>query len=169
MDEEDFRYPGPVPQTTEAAIVMLADAVEAAVRSLSDTSPWQIKNAVRKVIWGKLNDGQLDQCNLTLRDLNSIQNAFLEVLSGVTTREWSTLTCRCAVGPKGKERRLMPTEIINRQTEVPVSQELMEAISRVVSLALNLTTHSDSYEVAVSLVGNDEIARLNSAYRGSRA
>ena len=42
----------------------------------------------------------------------------------------------------------------------------MEAISRVVSLALNLTTHSDSYEVAVSLVGNDEIARLNSAYRG---
>ena len=45
----------------------------------------------------------------------------------------------------------------------------MEAISRVVSLALNLTTHSDSYEVAVSLVGNDEIARLNSAYRGSRA
>ena len=83
VDEEDFRYPGPVPQTTEAAIVMLADAVEAAVRSLSDTSPWQIKNAVRKVIWGKLNDGQLDQCNLTLRDLNSIQNAFLEVLSGV--------------------------------------------------------------------------------------
>ena len=67
---------------------------------------------------------------------------------------------------EGKERRLMPTEIINRQTEVPVSQELMEAISRVVSLALNLTTHSDSYEVAVSLVGNDEIARLNSAYRG---
>lgn len=81
--EEDFRYPGPVPQSTEAAIVMLADSVEAAVRSMQDVSPWQVKSMVRKVIWGKLNDGQLDQCNLTLRDLHSIESAFLGVLSGI--------------------------------------------------------------------------------------
>ena len=83
VDEEDFRYPGPVPQTTEAAIVMLADAVEAAVRSLSDTSPWQIKNAVRKVIWGKLNDGQLDQCNLTLPTSTASRTRSLKCCPGV--------------------------------------------------------------------------------------
>jgi putative nucleotidyltransferase with HDIG domain len=81
--EDDFRYPGPAPQSTEAAIVMLADSVEAAVRSMPDVSPWQVKSMVRKIIWGKLNDGQLDHCNLTLRDLHSIENAFLGVLSGI--------------------------------------------------------------------------------------
>ncbi len=81
--EDDFRYPGPVPQSVEAAIVMLADSVEAAVRSMPDTSPWQVKSMVKKIVWGKLNDGQLDQCDLTLRDLHSIENAFLGVLTGI--------------------------------------------------------------------------------------
>lgn len=94
--EENFRYPGPNPQSAEAAIVMLADSVEAAVRAMQETSPWQVKNVVRKVIWGKLNDGQLDQCNLTLRDLNNIENAFLGVLSGIYHEriEYPSLTPR---------------------------------------------------------------------------
>ena len=83
IDEKDFRYPGPKPQTREAAVVMLADSVEAAVRSMSDPSSWQVKNAVRKIIREKLNDGQLDECDLTLRELNEIENAFINVLSGV--------------------------------------------------------------------------------------
>jgi len=62
---------------------MLADSVEAAVRSMSDPSSWQVKNAVRKIIKDKLNDGQLDECDLTLRELDEIENAFINVLSGV--------------------------------------------------------------------------------------
>jgi len=83
VDEKDFRYPGPRPQTREAAIVMLADSVEAAVRAQSDVSPWQVQSTVRKVVRGKLADGQLDECDLTLKDLHAIENAFLDVLSGV--------------------------------------------------------------------------------------
>ena len=83
MDEKDFRYPGPRPQTREAAIVMLADSVEAAVRAQSDVSPWQVQGTVKKVVRGKLADGQLDECDLTLKDLYAIENAFLDVLSGV--------------------------------------------------------------------------------------
>ncbi len=83
VDEKDFRYPGPRPQSREAAIVMLADSVEAAVRAQSDASPWQVQSTVKKVVRGKLADGQLDECDLTLKDLYAIENAFLDVLSGV--------------------------------------------------------------------------------------
>jgi len=81
--EKDFRYQGPRPQSREAAIVMLADSVEAAVRAQSDVSPWQVQSTVKKIVRGKLADGQLDECDLTLRDLHAIENAFLDVLSGV--------------------------------------------------------------------------------------
>jgi hypothetical protein len=57
--------------------------VEAAVRAQSDVSPWQVQSTVRKVVRGKLADGQLDECDLTLKDLHAIENAFLDVLSGV--------------------------------------------------------------------------------------
>lgn len=81
--ERDFRYPGPNPQTKEAAIVMLADSVEAAVRSLSKPTPARIEVMVKKLIKDKLNDGQLDECDLTLRDLDIIANAFVHVLGGI--------------------------------------------------------------------------------------
>ncbi len=83
IDEKDFRYPGPKPQTREAAVVMLADSVEAAVRSMSNPSSWQVQNTVRKIIKDKLSDGQLDECDLTLRELSEIERAFISVLSGV--------------------------------------------------------------------------------------
>ncbi|MCR4425894.1 MAG: HDIG domain-containing protein [Firmicutes bacterium] len=83
VEEKDFRYPGPKPQTKEAAIVMLADSTEAAVRALAEPSPWQVNSVVRKIIRERLTDGQLDECNLTLRDLHVIESAFMDVLSGV--------------------------------------------------------------------------------------
>ncbi len=83
VDEKDFRYPGPKPQTKEAAIVMLADSVEAAVRSLAKPTPGRIEGLVRKIIKERLADGQFDECNLTLKDLDGVARAFVRVLTGV--------------------------------------------------------------------------------------
>ena len=83
ITEDDFRYEGPRPQTKEAAIVMLADAVEAATRAMQNRSPGRMEGMVRKIINDKLMDGQLAECDLTLKDLNTIANAFIRVLSGI--------------------------------------------------------------------------------------
>lgn len=80
--QESFRYEGPRPTTKESAVVMLADSVEAAVRSMPDKSEGKIEGLVRKLIKDKLEDGQLDLCDLTLKDLDAIARAFMKVLSG---------------------------------------------------------------------------------------
>ena len=78
--DEDFRYPGPKPQTKEAGIINLADAVESATRTLSTNDPAQIKGMVQTIVKGRFTAGELDECDLTLRDLHKIQEAFLPVL-----------------------------------------------------------------------------------------
>ncbi|MGI6425397.1 MAG: HD family phosphohydrolase [Tepidanaerobacteraceae bacterium] len=83
VNESNFRYEGPKPQTREVAIVMLADCAEAAVRSLSRPTPGRIEGLIRQIIKEKLADGQLDECDLTLKDLDKIASAFSRVLSGV--------------------------------------------------------------------------------------
>lgn len=83
VTEEEFRYEGPKPQTKEAALVMLADSVEAAVRSLQNRTAGRVEGLVRKIIKDKLNDGQLDECDLTLKDLDIIATAFVRVLTGI--------------------------------------------------------------------------------------
>jgi len=80
---ENFRYDGPKPQTKEAAIVMLADSCEAAARAMREPSKGKIEGLVREIIKSKLSDGQLDECDLTLRDLDTIANAFVGVLLGI--------------------------------------------------------------------------------------
>jgi putative nucleotidyltransferase with HDIG domain len=81
--EEDFRYEGPKPRSKEAALVMLADSVEAAVRSLAKPTPAKVEALIQKIIRERLDDGQFDECDLTLRDLNSVKNSFLKVLGGM--------------------------------------------------------------------------------------
>ncbi|MBN1131277.1 MAG: HDIG domain-containing protein [Chitinispirillaceae bacterium] len=83
VQERDFHYPGPPPQSREAAIIMLADSVEAASRSLGTSSPKLLRELVKKIIRSKFMDGQLDQCNLTLRDLDGIVEGFMPVLQGM--------------------------------------------------------------------------------------
>lgn len=83
VNEEDFRYPGPKPQTKETAIVMLADICEAAVRAERPASIEEIEELVREMIGSKVLAGQLDECDLTLRDLDEIRNAFVNILQGV--------------------------------------------------------------------------------------
>jgi hypothetical protein len=81
--EADFRYEGPRPQTKEAALIMLADACEAAVRSIAKPNVNRVEAMVRRIIRERLHDGQLDECNLTLKDLNTIGDVFIRVLSSM--------------------------------------------------------------------------------------
>ena len=81
--EADFRYPGPKPSSRESAIVMLADSCEAAVRSLGSPSAEQVKDMVHRVIRGKMEDGQLVNCQLTLADLAKVEESFLQTFAGI--------------------------------------------------------------------------------------
>jgi len=83
ISEDDFRYPGPKPQFREAALCMLADSIEAAARSLDEPTPVRLQNIVRNIIQRKFMDGQLDECNLTLRDLSRVESAFSRILLGI--------------------------------------------------------------------------------------
>lgn len=82
-EEWDFRYEGPRPGSKEVAMVMLADGVEAAVRSLSKPAPARIESVVRKIIRERLLDQQLDRSDLTLRELDTVADTFTRVLAGV--------------------------------------------------------------------------------------
>ena len=83
VKEEDYRYPGPKPQTKEAGIVMLADAVEATSRTLTDPRPSRIQGMIQNTINNIFRDGQLDECELTLKDLHQIASTFNLILTGI--------------------------------------------------------------------------------------
>lgn len=78
-----FRYEGPKPQSKEAAIIMLADAIEAGVRSLSKPTSNRVETMIKRMIREKLDDGQLDQCDLTLKEIDQIGEAFVYIMSGI--------------------------------------------------------------------------------------
>ena len=80
VDPEAFRYEGPKPRSREAAIVMLADGVEAAARSIQNPTPERIREVVRRIVHERLEDGQLDECDLTFRDLERITQVFTRLL-----------------------------------------------------------------------------------------
>jgi len=80
VDPESFRYEGPKPRSREAAIVMLADGVEAAARSIQNPTPERIREVVRRIVHERLEDGQLDECDLTFRDLERISQVFTRLL-----------------------------------------------------------------------------------------
>ncbi len=80
---DDFRYPGPRPQTKEAGLVMLADVVEAASRTLYNPTPSRIQGLVGNLINKIFSDSQLDNCELTLRDLHSIAKTYTKILNGI--------------------------------------------------------------------------------------
>ena len=82
VKEADYRYPGPKPQTKEIAIITVADSVEAAVRSMKEPTPEKIKNLVHAIAQDKLQDGQFDECDLTIQELHTIEQVFCETLNG---------------------------------------------------------------------------------------
>jgi putative nucleotidyltransferase with HDIG domain len=77
-----FRYPGPKPQSKESAIVMLADSIESVCRTLNKPTAASLKNMVKKICNDKFMDGQLDESNLTLKDLEIVEDAFVKILAG---------------------------------------------------------------------------------------
>ncbi len=80
---DDFRYEGPKPNTKETAILMLADSVEAAVKSIKDINPIKIDNMVRNIVKDKLYDGQLDESELTMKEIEMIIKTFVKILQGI--------------------------------------------------------------------------------------
>ncbi len=86
VDQRRFRHGGPKPQSREAAILMMADSVEAAVRSLTAPDEAAIRAMVRRIVDERLDDGQFDECDLTLRDLERIREAFVQQLLGMYHR-----------------------------------------------------------------------------------
>jgi membrane-associated HD superfamily phosphohydrolase len=83
INESDYRYPGPKPQSKETAIVMLADTVEAATRTIKNPSPSRVRKLVEELVEEKFLSGELDDSELTMRDLNSIIDGFMSVLLGI--------------------------------------------------------------------------------------
>jgi putative nucleotidyltransferase with HDIG domain len=83
LSESDFRYPGPKPQTKEAGLVMIGDVIEASSRTLSHPTPARIRSLVRERIERIYMDGQLDECELTLRNMNTIAETFTKILTGI--------------------------------------------------------------------------------------
>lgn len=83
ITETEFRYPGPKPSTQEAAIVMLTDAVESASRALQDPTPSRIEDVVHQVAMKRLQDGQFDECELTMRQLRLIEDSLVRSLCGM--------------------------------------------------------------------------------------
>ena len=83
VNEVDFRYPGPKPQSLEAAVMMLADAVESASRALREPTPSRIENLVNEIAKKRLDDGQFDECDLSLRQLHTIQQNLIKSLNAM--------------------------------------------------------------------------------------
>ena len=83
MPESAFRYPGPKPQSKEAGILMVADAVESASRTLSEPTPARLENLVRDLIARRLRDGQFDDCGLTLKEIGEIRESLIKSLIGI--------------------------------------------------------------------------------------
>ncbi len=101
---DDFRYPGPKPQTREAGLVMLADVVEAASRTLYNPTPSRIQGLVQNLINNIFSDGQLDECELTLKDLHKIARSFNQILNGIYHHRIEYTEKRKSAGENGKGR-----------------------------------------------------------------
>jgi putative nucleotidyltransferase with HDIG domain len=83
VKEADYRYPGPKPQSKEAAVLMMSDSVEAASRTLDDPSPAQILGMINRLVDAVVSDGQLDECDITMREVNLVKESFFKVLTGI--------------------------------------------------------------------------------------
>ncbi len=81
--KSDFQYPGPKPHGKETAVVMLADAIEAASRTIQEPNAAKLEGLVRKIVYNKLNEGELEYSDLSMSELNRIQKSFLSILNGI--------------------------------------------------------------------------------------
>ncbi|MCI4626187.1 MAG: HDIG domain-containing protein, partial [Candidatus Magnetoovum sp. WYHC-5] len=104
--EEDYRYPGPKPQSKVSALIMIADAVEASSRTVKDPTPARVRNLVEQIVNNILIDGQLDECELTLKDINAIKERFSYIMIGIMHKriEYPGFDFNKAIGVKDGEK-----------------------------------------------------------------
>ncbi len=114
VTEIEFRYPGPKPRTKEAAILMLADAAESATRALVEPAPASIEHLVRKLSRQRLKDGQFDDCDLTLRELATIEDA---IIRSVWALHHGRVAYRGAEEPRDERRRVPTSAAALRRAE----------------------------------------------------
>ena len=126
VDPKDFRYPGPKPQSREAAIVMLADAVEAASKVLSAPTPARIRGVIQKVINDIFIDGQLDESNLTLRDLHQIAKSFTRTVTGILHHRIDYPESHGGVRDDTKEKRAKNGSPSDQESGGPIPPESSE-------------------------------------------
>ena len=120
VKEEQFRYPGPKPNTKETAILMIADAVESAVRSLKNPTTEEIENMINKIIVERLNDGQLSDSPLTLKDIKIIAATFLRILRGMQHNRIKYQENVAKEFPKDKIS--MPAKLLDEDLENKIKQ-----------------------------------------------
>lgn len=119
---ENYRYPGPKPQTREAGLVMLADVVEAASRTLENPTPSRIQGLVQRMINKIFSDGQLDECELTLKDLHKIARSYYKMLSGIYHHRIEYVDSSARGNEKGKnghsdQQQTKPAQNSNKKNE----------------------------------------------------
>lgn len=128
ISENDFRYPGPKPQFKESAIMMIADSCEAAARSLDEPNPENIRFIVTKIIDAILSDDQLDECDLTLRELTMIRESMIKSLVSIYH---SRVDYPGYTPPNSVQRLLIPKELLDSEerglhyqnpAEIPISK-----------------------------------------------
>lgn len=132
VDINDFRYTGPKPQTKEASIVMLADTIEAAVRSMKDPTPKAIDQFIERLIRGKLEDGQLSDCPLSLRDIDQICSSFSGILKGVyherieypKVEHYSVQTASKKETDKQVETNTAAESIVTQEEHLPIDESI---------------------------------------------
>ncbi len=116
ISENDFRYPGPKPQFREAAIMMIADSCEAAARSLSEPTPENIRFILTKIIDAILSDDQLDECDLTLRELTIIRESMIKSLVAIYH---SRVDYPGYVPPNSVQKILIPADLDSEERGMP--------------------------------------------------
>ncbi len=136
---DDFRYPGPKPQTREAGLVMLADAVEAASRTLENPTPSRIQGLVQNLINKIFSDGQLDACELTLKDLHNIAKSFNKILTGIHHHRIEYPEQRAAANGngKGKTKNGSPDRQQAKQAQNPTEEDKTDSAGHLRRLGLS--------------------------------
>jgi len=119
IKESDYRYPGPKPHTKETGIMMLADTIEAAVRTIEDPNPQRLEQTIDELVKKRFEEGELEECPLTLKDLMRIKSAFLGVLVGI----YHTRVKYPEV-PKRKARRTPPASDTSRERLSSIIREI---------------------------------------------
>ena len=140
VDEADYRYPGPKPQSKETAIAMMADSIESATRVLQEPTPERVRDLVNGIIEGKVKDGQLDDSPLTLREITTLKDTFVKVLSGIYHHRIDYSTTRHLTDA--------PDDESGEQSEEASGDEAGEASTDGVSRASGEASGSETHQVS---------------------